>query len=508
MSKNSIVKTTMWVTIVMCLGYIVSFAKETVVANYFGVSMEVDAYTIALQVPVILFSFVAVAIQSVIVPLYSELLYNKGRKESDSFASNLTITVLLFAGIFFIVGEIFAGGIIYVFAPGFGQEAHDLATELLRITLPTIFFSLITQVFTAVLNVHKKFILPSASVLILNIGLIISIIFLHSRYGIVSACVGQIIGCLCQTIFLFSLIKKYFTLTFILDLKDVTLRQAIRMSIPVFWSISVSEINAIVNKIMASFLFVGSIAAMGYAQKINTIFISFFTSSIATIVYPMYAESAVKGDIKQLNNRINITLSAYSFFLIPAMLFVLCYRKEIIEIAFARGAFGASAIDITQQLLGFYVFGILFMALRSTITNVFYSLRDSKTPAKNATIGVAINIVLNLSLPFIMGVNGLALATSITAMYITTSLLYSLLKRYDGLDLKMFYANLRGIAAAAIISFVLMACVKFFIRDISNILSLLIGFGVCSVIYLIVVYFSKIPVVIMMRNMITIKKKR
>lgn len=508
MSKENIAKTTIWFTIVMCIGYIVSFAKEAVVANYFGVSKEVDAYTIALQVPVILFSFVAVAIQSVVVPIYSDLLYNKSQDEANKFASNLLINVLLFAGIFFLLGEIFSSGIIYVFAPGFEKETHDLAAELLRITLPTIFFSLIAQVYTAILNVYKRFILPSISVLLLNTGLIVTIVFLHSAFGIVAACLGQIVGGFIQVLFLLAIIRKNFNWTLAFNLRDQSLRSAMKMSLPVFWSISVAEVNATVNKMVASFLFVGSIAAMGYAQKINTIFISFFTSAIATIVYPMYAESAAKGDTSQLNNRINLTLSAYSLFLVPVMLLVFCYRQEIIELAFARGAFDATAIDVTQQLLGFYVIGILFMALRGTVTNIFYSLKDSKTPAKNATIGVIINVVLNLSLPFVMGVNGLALATSITAIFITFSLLFSLMKKHPELSLASFFKNIKGIVISAIIPLILMFIAHCFMYGLPNWLSLIIGCVICALPYMILLYVCKVPMALMIKDVLLNKIKK
>lgn len=507
MSKENLAKTTIWYTIIMCIGYIVSFAKEAVVANYFGVSKEVDAYTIALQVPVILFSFVAVAIQSVVVPIYSDLLYNKSQEEANKFASNLLICVLLFAGLFFLLGEVFASGIIYIFAPGFAKETHDLATELLRITLPTIFFSLIAQVFTAILNVFKRFILPSISVLLLNTGLIATIVVLHSTFGIVAACFGQIVGGLIQVLFLFSIIRRNFSWSLTFNLKDQSLRTAMKMSLPVFWSISVAEVNAMVNKMVASFLFVGSIAAMGYAQKVNTIFISFFTSAIATIVYPMYAESAAKGDINQLNNRINLTLSAYSLFLVPVMLLVLCYRQEIIELAFARGAFDAVAIDVTQQLLGFYVIGILFMALRGTVTNIFYSLKDSKTPAKNATIGVIINVVLNLSLPFVMGVNGLALATSVTAIFITSSLLFSLMKKYPELSLTSFFKNMKGILLSAIFPLLLMLIAHYYIIGLPNWVSLIIGCAICAIPYLIFLCINKVPIALMIKNVLLNKIK-
>ena len=508
MSKENLAKTTIWFTIVMCIGYVLSFAKEAVVANYFGVSKEVDAYTIALQVPVILFSFVAVAIQSVVVPLYSDLLYNKGSDDSNRFASNLLVTVLLLAGVFFLLGEILAGGLIYLFAPGFVEETHQQATCLLRITLPTIFFSLIAQVLTAILNVHKRFILPSLSVLLLNIGLIVTILILHAQFGIVAACLGQIAGGIMQTTFLLFIVRKLFHWQFVFNLKDTTLREAMKMSLPVFWSISVAEINAMVNKMVASFLFVGSIAAMGYAQKINSIFISFFTSAIATIVYPMYAEAAAKGDSGQLNNRINYTLSAYSFFLIPVMLFVLCYRREIIEIAFARGAFDTSAIDVTQQLLGFYVIGILFLALRGTVTNVYYSLKDSKTPAKNATIGVIINVVLNVSLPFVMGVNGLALATSITSIYITSALLWSLTRKHGELNLKYFTSNIIKIVVASIVTFIVMYVIKYLLPDLSTLYSLLVGLLVFLIVYLPMVIIIKVPIALLIKGSVINKIRK
>lgn len=140
----------------MIIGYLLSFGKEAVVAYYFGVSPEVDAYTIAIQVPVILFSFVAVAIQSVVVPIYSDILYNQSRDNANQFASNLIIIVTLFVLLLFLLGETFASGLIYLFAPGFSSEVHDLATTLLRITLPTVFFSLVIKVYTAILNVNKN----------------------------------------------------------------------------------------------------------------------------------------------------------------------------------------------------------------------------------------------------------------------------------------------------------------------------------------------------------------
>ena len=86
----------------------------------------------------VMFSFVAVAIQSVVVPIYSDIYYNQGRNKADLFASNLIVIVTLFVLLFFILGETFASGLIYLFAPGFNTEVQNLGVTLLRITLPNL----------------------------------------------------------------------------------------------------------------------------------------------------------------------------------------------------------------------------------------------------------------------------------------------------------------------------------------------------------------------------------
>ncbi len=443
MSGRKLVMSSVGVTIVMVIGYFLSFGKEVVIANYYGISNNVDAYTIALQVPVTLFAFVSVAIRSVVIPLYSELLYKKGQSDASRFVCQLISILSLLILCLIVLCEVFASGLIYLFAPGFNTETHNLAVLLLRLLLPCAVFTPIGQILTAVLNVHKQYVWASFAVLMLNMSIIFFIVFLHASWGIQSACLGNIVGCFLEVSFLVILVRKYFLFQPNFHWRDTYLSKALKMTFPVLWSMSIAEINAMVNKMVASFMFVGSIAALGYASKINSIMMQFFVSAIATIIYPLYAESSAKGNLKQLNRNVNIVMSIYVMLLLPLMFGIFTLKKEIIEIAFMRGVFDNHAVEVTQELLGFYTIGLLFMALRETITKVFYSLGDTKTPAKNATVGLCLNIILNLTLPFVLGVNGLALATAITAIFISTRLLY-ILKQYNKeIDLIYFFRNLK-----------------------------------------------------------------
>lgn len=503
--KKTVLTATLGVTVIMTLGHFLSFVKEAVIANYFGVSAAVDAYTIAIQIPVLLFSFVSVAIQSVVVPVYSDILINKNKQTADRYIHSLLTLLLIITSILVIIGEVASHPIVYLFSPGFDRQTHDLCVKLLRVSFPTLVFSIVSQVLVAVLNVHKRFIWPSFAVYFLNFGIIGIVVWMHSTMGILSACVGQFLGDALRCLFLVLLALKVYHFRIDCHFKNEEVEKTLKMSVPVLWSISIAEVNAMINRMVGSFLFVGSIASLTYANKINTVLMQLFISAITTVVYPLFAESSASNDIKQLNHRVNLTLSAYALFIVPLMCGVFVFKKEIIEVAFARGAFDMNAVSLTQSILGWYTIGMLFMSFRNTLTNVFYSLKDTKTPAVNATIGVIINIVLNLTLPFIMGVQGLALATSISAIVITTRLMYLLVKRYDKLELKDLFLNLPGIVLASSVMLITTLGLKYILNIDSSIIVLLGGalFGV--IVYLIMILSLKVPILKFMLSML--KKK-
>lgn len=487
-------KTSVVVSVIMTIGYLISFLKEAVIANFFGVSSEVDAYTIAIQIPVNLFAIVAVAVRSVVIPVYSELLHREGSEKGADFLNNFITMVALVAISMILLCEIFASGIIYIFAPGFSPETHIIATQLLRLTLPTMLFTVVGQIFIALLNVHKNFIWPAFSVYLLSGTIIILTLLLHARLGIASACLGQVIGSFFYMSYLLLIGRNTYRYRIRFQPHDKQIHRSLKMSVPIIWSIGVAEINAIVNRAVASMLFAGSIAALSYASKINTVFLSLFISAISMIVYPLYAESSAKDDMTGLNYRVNSTLSAYTLILLPLMCVLLCFRSEIVELAFARGRFDAKAVEQTQMLFGCYIIGLIFSAFRETLTKVFYALKDTKTPAKNATIGVVLNICLNLTLPWVLGVKGLALATSLSAIYISMSLLYILVHRFEVMSLRTFYNNLAGTLLAS-------GCMLIFIvgfyqlsDSMTSMLRLTTGLLLAAISYLVALSLFRVPI--------------
>lgn len=434
------IKTSFWVAVLLVLGFVFSFVKEATIASVFGISSDVDCFIIATQIPITLFAFISVAINSICIPIYSDILYNKGKKEANAYASNLLTVITLILLLFVVLFELFPKYLIILFAPGFSEENLNFSALMLRLTLPFVILTIISQVYIAILNVNKSFILPSLTSVILNIAIILSILLLYKKYGIVSACIGHIVGTLFYSLFLIFITKKYYKYNLILEIRDAYLKKSLKMSFPIIWSISVAQINAMINRAVASFLFVGAIASLSYASKICEIAYTLLITSISTIIYPMFAESAAKGNTEELSVRVNYTISLFAFFMMPVMVLMIIYNEEIVQIAFSRGRFDSAAVSQTAIILAFYSLGMVFNSFRETLTKVFYSLKDTYTPSKNATIGVISNIVFNVTLPFVMGVVGLALGSSLAAIIISLLLLFQI-SHSKKLNLSFFYGN-------------------------------------------------------------------
>lgn len=460
-NAKRLIKSSSGLGLLVVFGYALSFLKESGMAYYFGVSEDVDAYTIAIQIPIVLFSVFSVAIKSVLIPIYSECLYNEDRAESDSFVSNFISIVLLLSFSLAIIGVLFSPLLVSLFAPGFDTYRHDLAASILRISFITLFCTAFCEVVTGVLNVHKKFALPSLGTWIWNIAILLSLVLLSRNIGIYSVVIGNAVGLLLQFLYMFILLSKHIKYRFHVNFKDVRIVDASKKSVPVMLGIGAAEINRIVDRIMASFVGVGGISILNYASKLNTVFASVLDQTVSVVVFPSMSESAAKKQYSYLSSLSNKCLSAYLLILIPMALYIILYNNDIVSIAYGRGSFTADDVSLTGRVLLLLAIGLIFIPMRSILTNLFYSLGDTKTPSYNSIIGIIVNIVLNISLGIVWGINGLAIATSISYFVITILLAYNIRRFKTDISLSYFFKNLYKPIVAG-----LFLCASFLISDL------------------------------------------
>ena len=178
---------------------------------------------------------------------------------------------------------------------------------------------------------------------------------------------------------------------------------------------------------------------------------------------------------------------------IPATFGSMIFAEQIVRLLFNRGMFDTQAISMTTSALFFYSLGMIGFGLRDVLSRAFYSMQDTKTPAINAAIAVVLNIILNIIFSKFLGIGGLALATSISAIFGTVLLFISFRKKIGPFGMKSIVFSFGKIVAASVImgiiaKFSFNRMLMTFGENVSLILSISIG----AVIYGIIIYFMKI----------------
>ncbi|HSG64843.1 MAG TPA: lipid II flippase MurJ, partial [Gammaproteobacteria bacterium] len=158
------------------LSRISGLARDISFSHWFGAGPAMDAFIVAFKIPNLLRRFFAEgAFSQAFVPMIAEYRSKRTSAETREFLDRVTGTlgVVLFA--ITAVGVLAAPVLILVFAPGFvdGDGRYELATDMLRLTFPYLFFISLTALAGGILNTYRSFAVPAFTPVLLNVVLIV-----------------------------------------------------------------------------------------------------------------------------------------------------------------------------------------------------------------------------------------------------------------------------------------------------------------------------------------------
>ena len=455
MSKKT--KTTALVLMLIILtSKITGFFRDIVLAQTFGAGEITDAYLTALNIPVVLFDGISAALGTTFIPIYFKIKSSKGQEEVNKFTSNILNIVILISLVFVLLGVIFAPYIVKIFAVGFKGDVFDLTVNYSKILIFSMVFIAINGLVSSYLVASGNVYISGAITIPFNIFVIIAIIFASVTESYVMV-YGTLIAYIAQLLFqLPLLIKKGYKHRLTVNLRDENIRQILFLVIPVFIGSYINQINAVVNRTLASTLDSGSITALNYANKLNMFAVGVIAVAISTIMYPILSKLASEGNKKLFKINISKSINMIVIIMLHIMVVMTTFSTEIVKVLFEVGYFNSHDTYLTSTALFFYSIGILSYGLKELLAKSFYSLQDTKTPVRNATISVVINIVFSIILVNIMGIGGLALASSISATVTTMLLLISLRKKIGKIGFSYILKTFIKGAIASIVMYIIM----------------------------------------------------
>lgn len=418
------------------LGKVSGLAREMVVSAQFGLSADLDAYLVALTVPTVINNVIAGGtITAAMMPVLARYLARNDRRGFWYAASIITNILLVITGALTILVMLLPAPIIALVGSGFPDTTRHTAQHLLVITMPTLVLSALLNMLLVVLNSLDRFVAPALIFLVLNVGIIATVLILAPSLGIYAVAWGFLIGVALQVIIQFVELgreaPRYF---WHIDWRHPILSQVWRAFLPVAALAIVAQINYVVDKTMATTLPTGSVSALYYADSILGLFYM-LGISLGIGVFPSLSRSVAANDLVSTGRAVTRTTRMLIFVLAPLTFLLIAFAAPIIGLVLGRGKFDLGAVNMTASALVMYAIGLVMVAVLNILQRAFYALSDSVTPFIVGVATMLLHILLNWILMQPLLHAGIALSASISAIVGMVVLLWLLARRLPHIDL-------------------------------------------------------------------------
>lgn len=498
-------KTLFIMILVTALSKLFGFGREMILSYMYGITSMSDAYIISLTIPSVVFLILGEGIKTTYIPMYNKVKGLEGEPGAVKYTNELVKYLLIFCTVIVLGVVIFTEPVIKLFASGFNGETLNYAASLTRVAILSIYFIALSYVFIGYLQLKQKFFIIALLGIPLNVINIIFII-ISKKFGFLYLGIGQVIAVAFQIgMLLFVAVKQGYHFSWSNSQKNY-IKTTIKNAVPVIIGKSVHQVNKLIDRTIASSILIGGISTLVYANRLNLLIQDIFILPFTVVMYPIVSKLVAEKNIVQLKQTMMQYLISMLMIVIPTIFGGFILSDEIIFTVYRRGAFSVDAVQMTSAAFKFYLLGMFGITVREIFSNVFFSLHDTKTPMINSVTGMSLNIVLNLTLSRIWGLNGIALASSISIFIVAIMMAVSLSKKIGSImDRVIVFKIIKLFVISCIMAIVIRVFNQMFLTEFSNIVALIISVLVGAVTYCVLLLNAKISEVDTVRQAVRMK---
>ncbi len=407
--------------------------REMAIAAVAGADAAVDAYRVGFILPEILNHILASGFMSVtFIPIFAGYL---ALDDEDGGWRIFSIILTLFGALMALLvagAMLLAPRLVPLLAPGRDDPQFlALAVHMTRITLPAQLFFFVGGMLMAVQFARRQFFIPALAPIVYNLGIIAGGWLMGSRIGVVGFAWGALGGAILGN-FGIQLLGVWKTgLHYRPDWtwNHPDLRRYIFLTLPLMLGLTMIFSTEIFSKLFGSFLPEGAIAWLDYALRIMMLLVGFFGQAIGVASYPDMARMAAQKKMDDLNRLFNLALR-YLALVLPVSAWVFVMRHEIVRLLFERGRFGVGDTKMTALALTGLLPGTVAFAAQTVVNRGFYAMQNTLLPAIYGTLAVGLSLPLYWLGMRLMGVPGVGLAISISAL-LQVWILFAIWNRYS-----------------------------------------------------------------------------
>lgn len=403
------------------LSRVLGLVRDMVIARYFGAGAGADAFFVAFKIPNFLRRlFAEGAFSQAFVPVLSSYREKQDISEVkrlvDAVAGSLGLVLLAVT----LVAMLGSPVLTAIFAPGFldDEVKFRLASDMLRITFPYLLLISLTAFAGGILNSYDRFAVPAFTPVLLNLAMIAAAVFL-------TPVMQEPVMALAWGVFIAGALQLFFQLPFLMrlglmprprvDYRHEGVSRILKLMAPALFGVSVSQINLLLDTVLASFLQTGSVSWLYYSDRLSELPLGVFGIAIGTVILPSLSRKHAAASAEQFAATLDWAVRAVLLIGVPAALALVLLAEPLIATLFHYGEVTDRDVIMSAQSLRAYSAGLLAFMLIKVLAPGFFAREDTKTPVKIGVIAMVANMAFNLALIVPLAHAGLALATALSA---------------------------------------------------------------------------------------------
>jgi putative peptidoglycan lipid II flippase len=442
----SLFKSASVVSLLTLLSRVTGLVRELLIASTFGASAVTDAFNVAFRIPNLFRRFFAEgAFSQAFVPVLAASKAQHG-EEATRLLIDRVATVLAWALLVLsVMGVLGAGGLVWAMASGLQQDprGYQVAVVMTRWMFPYIAFMSLVALGAGVLNTWKRFAVPAATPVLLNICMIIAA-WLGAPWfktlglePIFALAGGVLLGGVLQLTAQWLALKKlnlhprlsWRWSALRLAWADPGTKNILRLMGPALLGVSVAHISMLINTQIASHLAPGSVSWITYADRLMEFPTAMLGVALGVVLMPQLAGARASNDAAKYSAMLDWGLRLVVVLSVPCAVALLVFPTPLVAVLYHYGAMTEFDVrQVTVALMGWGV-GLVGLVALKVLAPGYYANQDTKTPVKVAVVVLILTQILNYFLVPFFAHAALTLSIGIGAMVNALWLLLGLLKR-------------------------------------------------------------------------------
>lgn len=403
------------------LSRIAGLAREIVAARYFGTSGAASSFTIAFQVPNLVRGlFADAALSAAFVPVFTEFLEHRKRREAFLLASTLFWIILLVLGAitaFFILA---APVVMPLFVPGadFGKQLTDLTVGLSQVLFPVVVLLGLNGLLVGIANAYNHFTIPAIAPLVWNLVIIGALIALRPLFSgdeqIYAYAIGVLAGTIVQLLMIVPVLRRLdVRLAVHLHWRDEGVGRVFRLMLPVTIGLGIINVNLVINSVIGSLISESAPRAIDAAFRVYMLPQGMVSVALATVLFPALSRLVARADLGGLRTLLGTGVRQNVLLLVPAAACTAVLAEPIVRLIYQYGSFDATSTDEVAQALFWFSFSLPFAGVNLLLTRTFFSLQRPWRPTLLAAGNLLLTLVVSLALYEPLGIAGPVIGTVI-----------------------------------------------------------------------------------------------